>query len=276
MSSVGVYYLIILALIVTGAALGGADRVTWFILPIGLIAVLFQRYLHQQPIRRLGFRLPRPSYLLEAVLLPLGITAAVILLGISTGWLEPWSLDAVPHPLDPERMGISPFALIGVIALAALMTTIVAFFTEELAFRGYLITRLRSEGEGRALLFSSILFGLWHLPPSLFFLHQGWTVRLVYFVDICLLAILLGSLFLRSGSILPCAVMHGVWNGLDYTLFGFGETAGVLQGSARVLFDMDEGLAGTVVLITAVALILLRHRSSRPYAARVPTTHGSS
>jgi len=260
---VTLYYLIILGLITLGASVGGPSLVTWFILPIGLIAILFQRFVHREPLQALGFRMPRPTHLAEAVLLPVGICAAVILLGYAAGWLEPWSLDAVPHPLDPERTGISPFALIGVIALAALMTTIVAYFTEELAFRGYLITRLRSAGEGRALLFSSILFGLWHLPPSLFFLHQGWTVRLVYFVDICLLAILLGSLFLRSGSILPCAVMHGVWNGLDYTLFGFGDTRGVLQGPTRVLFDMDEGVAGTVVLLTAVTLILLRHRSAR-------------
>jgi len=251
MATLVVYYLLILALITVGAAAGGPDSVTWLVLPVGLIAVVFQRYAHHEPLRELGFRWPRPIHLGEAVLLPVAVTAAVVLFDVAMGWLEVPPLETVPHPLDPGRRGISPAGLAGVLALSAAVTCAGALVTEELAFRGYLITRLRRRGALFALLASAVMFGLWHLPPSLFFLHGEWAVRTVYFIDITLLGVVLGSLFLRSGSLLPCALLHGVWNALDYTFFGFGDTPGILPGASRVLFDPDEGIAGTLFLLIA-------------------------
>ncbi len=253
MATLVVYYLLILALITVGAAAGGPHSVTWLVLPVGLIAVVFQRYAHHEPLRELGFRWPRPIHLGEAVFLPAAVIAAVVLFDVAMGWLEVPALETVPHPLHPGRRGISPAGLAGVLALTTVVTCFGALVTEELAFRGYLISRLRRRGSLLALLASSVMFGLWHLPPSLFFLHGEGAVRAVYVIDIALLGVVLGGLFLRSGSLLPCALLHGVWNALDYTLFGFGDTPGILPGTERVLFDPDEGVAGTIFLLIVAA-----------------------
>jgi len=128
--------------------------------------------------------------------------------------------------------------------------------TEELAFRGYLITRLSKLGRMKALLYSSVLFGIWHIPPSILLLGSGVTRTAIYAVNIFLLGILFSYLFLESGSLIPSSIFHGVWNALEYTLFGYGNSQGVILGNSRILFDPEEGLVGTFVLLVFSIVVI--------------------
>ena len=56
-----------------------------------------------------------------------------------------------------------------------------------------------------------------------------------------------GLLRLVSGSIIVASVCHGVWNGLAYTLFGFGEKVGALGIQDSWLFGPEVGLFGIVI-----------------------------
>jgi len=76
-----------------------------------------------------------------------------------------------------------------------------AGFCEEVAFRGYLMTRLRILGRFRSwvvpVLVSSIAFGACHA-------YQGWPG----FILITVYGVLFALLYIRTGSLWPCIIAH--------------------------------------------------------------------
>ena|GEM_PF-3314287 len=248
------YYFLALALVTLGALTGNPSVVSVSVLPIGVLALLFQRFIHKDSVRILGFSGCSGAQTVVAAMLPIVIILFVFGIDLVFGSIRIQSLDVVPHPSDSSVIGISFFGLVGIIVISAIVTMFGSFFTEELAFRGYLITRLRNMGAMRAALLSALLFGFWHLPASLFVLHPDRVTSVVYVLNIVLLGILLAGLYLESGSLIPPSICHGVWNALDYTLFGFGATRGVFPGQSRIIFDPDEGIVGTMVLLAACIL----------------------
>ncbi len=93
------------------------------------------------------------------------------------------------------------------IALLLLVVTTVALapLFEELVFRGVLIPVLvRSMGRSGAVLISSFVFAMAHLSVS-------------EFPPLFVLGIGLALLRLSSGRLLPCVLMHALWNGITFT-----------------------------------------------------------
>jgi membrane protease YdiL (CAAX protease family) len=83
---------------------------------------------------------------------------------------------------------------------------VVAPLTEELLFRGLILRGLIAErGEWAAVLYSSLFFGLLHLNP--------WQLPSAF-----VLGIVLGWLFIRSRSLLPCILLHALFNFLSFAL----------------------------------------------------------
>lgn len=90
-------------------------------------------------------------------------------------------------------------------------TTLLVGFTEELSFRGVLLVAARRlTSERNAWLVSSALFGLFHLPNAVLGQSIGGSVFQV------VMTALIGSAFycLRrtSGSLVPCIVLHAVYD----------------------------------------------------------------
>jgi len=101
---------------------------------------------------------------------------------------------------------------------------------EEIGWRGFLMPRLAKEMSMPAVIIvSGTIWGLWHAP----IVYQGHTFGLKYkgapwggIVLMCLFCIFIGAwfyyLYVRSGSILVCALAHGfhniVWS--NFALFG--------------------------------------------------------
>jgi len=52
-------------------------------------------------------------------------------------------------------------------------------------------------------------------------------------VNATLIGLSWGLMRLISGSIIVTSVSHGVWNGMAYVLFGFGEKTGALGNRAK-------------------------------------------
>src|SRR5262249_13883014 len=74
--------------------------------------------------------------------------------------------------------------------------------SQELAFRGFILTGLRRRfGPWMAILLSSLLFGLYHF-------------NVFQFVPAFVLGLVLGTLAVRNGSILPGMAFHLLHNGL--------------------------------------------------------------
>ncbi|MFQ6081822.1 MAG: lysostaphin resistance A-like protein [Candidatus Aminicenantia bacterium] len=250
------YFIICLFLITIGALTKNFNYEQLFILPIGVIAILFQKFIHRGKIKDLGFRKCKLKQILEAIIFPLVIIFLIFLIDFIFGFIKIQSLSELKNPFIKGQIGIDIGTLMLIILITALLTFIGALITEELAFRGYLITRLNKLGDLRALIYSSLLFGIWHIPVSAILLGTGAWRSVIYAFNIFLLGILFGNLFLESKSLIPPSLFHGVWNSLEYTLFGFGNAQAIFLGSSRIIFDPEEGFVGTIILI-AFSLIAL-------------------
>jgi membrane protease YdiL (CAAX protease family) len=153
----------------------------------------------------------------------------------------------------------------------ALMSTtgvIMVLITEEGFFRGWLWAALRRAGlsDSGTLVWTSIAFTAWHI--SAVSLETGFDLPAreipVYLINATLIGGIFGMLRLASGSVVVAAVCHSVWNGIDYPLFGFGESVGALGIGSTHIFGPEVGWLGIACnLAFAIALWRWIDRKSR-------------
>jgi len=231
---------------------------------IGIIALLFQYFIHKSRIIELGFRKCRFSEIMVAITLPIILIGLILVLNLIFKLSEVQSIEKLESFL-PEGTDRTVGSLIKIILLSAIFGFIVSMVTEELAFRGYIMQRLMYLGKLKALIISGLIFGIWHIPVDLIHFKEQVEVIIVYTVNISCLGIIFGWLFLRSKSLIPPAIAHGIWNALEYPLLGIGDKKGIFYGN-KLLFDGEEGIAGTFVLfLTCFLLILYTHKKSESY-----------
>lgn len=124
-------------------------------------------------------------------------------------------------------------------AALSLAAALVAPFCEEVVFRGWLLTALRTRySTGAAVALSGLLFAVMHLDP-------------VRFSGVLALGVLYAWLAWRSGSVWPAVLAHATNNGLGVALTGL-ERATSLQGLPRT----SEVLLSAVVTLLAAGLVL--------------------
>ncbi len=122
----------------------------------------------------------------------------------------------------------------------ALLASVLAPFAEEVAFRGYLLSALRTRlPPGASIVASAVLFAAMHLDP-------------VRFPAVLFLGLFLGWLAWRSGSVWPAVAAHAVNNGLGSMVASGGAAdpgaGGTLGASLAVL---AVGLAALAPLALA-------------------------
>jgi len=258
-------------------ARGGPDAPVLAALGGGLFAMAWLRRVRRLPWAALGFRRPP---LREFLLAP---ALAVFLIGLAAlGALKAGATVA------PPPAGWGGFSL--AVAALALEIFVANLLVEEFLFRGCLLGGLRSFGGGRALLASSLLFGLWHFPVGLWRFGLAPDGAALYAAAMALLGSVLGRSYLRSGgSILPPALFHGAWNALAYALFPYAAAAGILGGAGARHAHPEFGPLGIALPLVAWSLVdcpfLALHRrreearaasaaASRSSAAPAPTGGG--
>jgi ABC-2 type transport system permease protein/sodium transport system permease protein len=126
---------------------------------------------------------------------------------------------------------------------------------EELSFRGFLVSSLRAVlAADRTLVVSSLLFGLFHevLMPGRFLAST-------------FLGFVLGWVRLRSGSVVPCMILHVVHNGLLLSASYYGEQLAAQGWFAEETahLPMSWLAAAAVGIMLAVSLLLAATRSTR-------------
>jgi membrane protease YdiL (CAAX protease family) len=149
------------------------------------------------------------KYFAIAALIPIAI-ASVLPLGLYFLEMNRWAVNGFGQYGSPklsDYLGIPS---------AAWLWLLLPAFVEEIAWRGYLQPRLiRKYGLVRGIFFVGIVWGAFHFafdfPSSL--TAAGVLIHIFQrLAEMVALSYVLGWLTIRSGSILPAAVAHGVFN----------------------------------------------------------------
>lgn len=185
----------------------------------------------------IGFAWGRPWHYGLAILYPLTVLGAAVLIAQGTG------ATAVSE-IDWQKLGKN-------LLLMSLVGPAVLVLTEEGFFRGWLWGSLERAGKSptTTLVWSSIAFAAWHWSWAI--LDSGLDLSVaqvpIYLTNAALMGVVWGLLRWISGSILVASVSHAVWNAIAYSLFGAGPIAGVLGIENKFIFGAEVGLLGLIL-----------------------------
>lgn len=230
------------------AALGqlSGESVTGWVVATGLgvafgaaaAAFLMRQFITRERYANAGlrWRVPRRYYVL-AFLLPIAWNTVGVLLKLGLGltWFE------------------SSPSLVNVISyLVSLLITTVILFGEEFGWRSYCLEKLKPLGYRQALLLSGLIWGIWHIPfvtiPSFLIEDELGPPLLAasgQIAFVTLLGIVIGWLYLSSGSVLVAMIAHGASNTWASFLDGY-------QGGP----DLDYGLTAWLWCLPLILVIL--------------------
>ncbi len=198
--------------------------------------------------REMGFTLGRAGHHGLALLHPLLVLGAATLIAALAGAID-------TSATDWRKAGLK-------MAIGSAATVIAVILTEEGFFRGWLWASLARAGLGgkELLAWSSIAFALWHV--SAVTLETGFDLPPeqipVFLVNAAMMGAIWGMLRLHSGSVVVASLSHGLWNGLAYTLFGFGTRSGALGISATGTYGPEVGFVGLALNIGFAAMLWRR------------------
>ncbi len=101
---------------------------------------------------------------------------------------------------------------------------VLIFIGEEFGWRSYLVEKLRPLGRWNVLLLSGFVWAAWHLPllvmPNATYGQEVQPAGAVYaFFIFVMMGFIFGWLYLRSGSVWPCVLMHSYNNLIGLELF---------------------------------------------------------
>lgn len=185
-------------------------------------------------------------------------------------WLGPMAVLAGTLGLAVPLTGYRPHGVLVVLAPYALIALVVpvVFVGEEFGWRGYLQQRL-GDRPVVAVLVTGLIWAVWHWPLAFTGYSSSDDVVLglaTWSVHTTLMAIVLGWLFLRSGSVWVTSLAHGCSN----MVVGVGGEILLVEdgGLDRVLVD---GLT-LVPLLAAAAAILATGQFRRTPEATMRST----
>ncbi|GAB2524676.1 CPBP family intramembrane metalloprotease [Microbacterium petrolearium] len=216
------------------------------------------RFLGVWPLRPVGRTI---GFAVAALLGPIVITLLVVAVSAWFGLVE---LDLVHFSGFAEQLaaaGVDPSALpLGTVVLtqliavpfAAVIPNALLAFGEEVGWRGWLLAALRPWGTWPALLFSGVIWGLWHAPVTLLGHNFGRTdaTGVLLMIGGCVAwGVLLGWTRLRTGSIWPAVFAHGAMNAV-------GGIVVVLAAAGQRIDMAVVGPLGVVAWVVIAAIVV--------------------
>jgi len=227
----------------------------------GLAAFVVRRWVRREGFGDAGLRMgPGRLYVQAWALMPLVFLAVYILTAVLVAAPD-FSLRSfcVRYGIPLEKLPSHPWLLLlgvgtGTLTFSPFVNAIPAF-GEEFGWRGYLLPRLLPLGPRRALLLSSLVWGLWHVPLVLIGHGQytnRWAGAAVFTVMVMGFGVYVGYLRLASRSSVLAAFAHGAFNAQAYGAWG-----AVFPASGDLLGGIT-GIIG-VAVVWGVALWVLTH-----------------
>ncbi|MFI6497235.1 lysostaphin resistance A-like protein [Nonomuraea typhae] len=191
------------------------------------------------------------------VLLCLALSAAVGLLSLDLDGLSLWRrhLEAAGAPATADMGAMLAGQFVFAIVLAPVLNAIPAL-GEELGWRGWLVPRLvAARGVVGGLLLSGVIWGAWHFPLTMLGYNYpalGFWSGPYFVIVTVLLAVVIGWLRLRSGSVWPAVLAHASLNAVAGLSFLLGDAAAPPNPALVGIM----GVVGWVVLAALGAALL--------------------
>ncbi len=181
------------------------------------LAAIIVRLASERSLAGIGFRAPRPIWLLIALALPFAYALPVYMVawGTGLGVFMPGRWPAVlPYGLHVASAG----AALGLIATAGLLDKCLRALGEEIGWRGLLVPELLKVTSFRATaLISGVIWALWHFPLIIFADYRAAGTPVAFQLG-CFALMVVSSSFLyawirmRSQSVWPPMLLHASHN----------------------------------------------------------------
>ena len=128
---------------------------------------------------------------------------------------------------------------------------------EEIGWRGYFVPALLERlGLNKALLFTSLFWGAWHLPILLSGLYMPgtpvWYKVPAFLLLIVPVGMIAGLLSVKTKSVWPAAFLHAAHNTFDQTIFG------PLTVSDNKMYFVSETGVLTIICAWILAVVLYK------------------
>jgi membrane protease YdiL (CAAX protease family) len=171
-----------------------------------------------------------------------GLVALTILAFLAFSVIWAVALDVSTKEKLLEQLGANETALL--LALSALLTTVIAPVCEEILFRGYIFAALcKWKGWLPAAAITGVLFGG---------VHAG-SAPVADLIPLGVLGFMLCMLYRRTGSLYPCIAAHSLNNSIAFgALEGWGWQVPLLMVGALATIGLLVWLARQIGLISAV------------------------
>ena len=242
-----------------------------------LSAAAVQKFVARQPVfgrDGLGLRWSGLHWLLlaPALIAMLLVISFAVTFGVSPETMAtyPQFVGQLGHLANvPKGLGVgaSLAAAVAITVLVAPVLNLPIFLGEEIGWRGFMNPRLIRMFGRRGLLAGGAIWAVWHLPIIL--LGHNYPdhplLGMAVWIPVCAcLNVLLDAVRRASGSILPCALAHGMLNQLGMLLL----LLAVRKDRFIDVLHGPVGLIGLAVLLPAAiwayhrATILDEHRDA--------------
>ncbi|MBQ6357181.1 MAG: CPBP family intramembrane metalloprotease [Solobacterium sp.] len=253
----------------TGLQITSAAAMYFPALSVLLTSLILKRQTNWRDILKLHVR-GNGIYYIIAWLLPalLTILGGLIYFAVFPGEFDP-RLTYVASMLAAQdtAAGITPLQLVLIqtaqaVTIAPVINSLLAV-GEELGWRGYMVPELRKKYTPlQTHLLAGLIWGVWHTPINMLGHNYGlrypgypWGGILAMSVFCFSIGVIASRLFEKTGSIWPCALLHGAVNAISGLPILFQKPA-LIQGRHVLLGPAPNGfLAGLPMLLLALYIL---------------------
>ncbi len=170
--------------------------------------------------------------------------------------VPPEQFEKAKEQIQRLPLGLQYVLMIGQTLVMGTTINAIAAFGEEMGWRGLLYKDLRPMGFWRANLLIGVIWGVWHAPIILTgynFPEHPVLGSVVMVGGAMALAVLIGYVRERSGSVIAASIFHGVFNAAaTYSIIAVADS--------EHLYSSPLGLGG----IVAMSVIIAAGRFMRP------------
>ncbi len=215
-----------------------------FLLVIFLINLLKRQTL-AETLAEIGFK--KISFKAVGILIAIGAIAFVLNIAIATffnGIMAYWGYNPASSGTVQQYTTYSQF--LSVVVSSLFFVAVLPALFEEILHRGFLLNNYRKTvGTKRAIVYSSLLFGLMHLNISQFFYAA-------------ILGAFIAILVIATGSIWAGIIVHFINNGLNIYLSAAANTSSDIYVFGQNFYDIiNNFLSGNNVVVTLIVCFLI-------------------